>query len=82
MEGNFKPYILTYKTFPEELKEGETHWFLKNNENVVIDPTQEQFSTSVPHEKGKRQAFLTKHPSKRAKIIMERVENFYKNEKK
>ena len=72
--GKFKSYILTHKSFPEELKEGETHWFLKSDDGELVDPTEKQFNHTIPYEKGRRQAFLTKMPSKRAKTIIERIQ--------
>ena len=72
--NELKPHILTNKTFPEGLKKGETHWFLKSDD-AVLDPTEKQFTMPVPYEKGRRQAFLTKSPSKRARIIMGRVKS-------
>ena len=53
--------------------ENSTHWFLKNNIDQNIDLTSEQFETPVPYKKAKRGAFLTKKPSKRAKILIDRV---------
>lgn len=46
--------------------EGSSHWFLKNPDGKVLDPTWRQFKTKPDYSKAKRVAFLTKEPSKRA----------------
>jgi len=57
--------------------EGEPHWFVRVTHpdlgEYTFDPTQGQFATPVPHEQAKGKGFLTKQPSKRARILMERV---------
>ena len=53
--------------------ENSTHWFLRNDKNEIIDLTSEQFNTPVPYQNAKRGAFLTKQPSKRTKILIDRV---------
>jgi hypothetical protein len=55
--------------------ENSTHWFLKNNTDQIIDLTSQQFDTPVPYQQAKRGAFLTKEPSKRSKILIDRVVN-------
>ena len=74
-ENGFKSYVLNSKTFPEGLDKGDTHWFLKNKEGEIIDPTAEQFGvTPIPYEEGRGTGFLTKNPSKAALQIINRVE--------
>jgi len=53
--------------------EGSPHWFLKDERGRVYDLTAEQFSTPVPYEQGVRKGFLTKRPSARARIVIQRV---------
>lgn len=48
------------------------HWYLLGPEGVV-DLTVDQFDTPVPYHFGRGRGFLTKEPSKRARILMERV---------
>ena len=72
MGGMFKAYTLNHKTFPEGLKKGEVHWFLRKKD-FILDPTAEQFNIYIPYNRGKKQAFLTKHPSKRASTVINRV---------
>lgn len=73
-DNGFKSYVLNSKTFPEGLDEGDTHWFLKNKEGEIIDPTAEQFGDiTIPYDKGKGTGFLTKNPSNAAQQIIDRV---------
>lgn len=63
---------LGYK--PCQIKhEGVSHWFLRNKQGDILDLTAEQFETPVPYEKAISKGFLTKQPSKRAQILMQRV---------
>lgn len=50
--------------------EGKTHWFLRNVFGAYIDPTMSQFKNRPDHSKGRGCGFLTKKPSKRAKILI------------
>ena len=63
--GQFKPYFIQH--------EGAPHWFLKGPTGTVLDPTFEQFKSKVPYREGKGKGFLTKQPSKRAQIVIDRV---------
>jgi hypothetical protein len=78
-DSYFKPYVLTHKTFPEGLDEGETHWFLRNFKGDVLDPTSDQFSVPISYEKGKANGMMNypKGGSKRAKEIIRRVTNLF-----
>jgi len=53
--------------------EGASHWYLKHKDGTIVDPTAGQFSTPVPYSQGKGKGFLTKRPSKRAQIVIDRV---------
>lgn len=53
---------------------GDTHWWLVHPELGVLDPTAEQFPFSVAYEQGKGGGFLTREPSKRARILMARAQ--------
>lgn len=58
--------------------EGAPHWYVtvdvEHDDNYwVFDPTASQFETPVPYERAKGKGFLTKQPSKRARILMERM---------
>ena len=77
--GKSAGYVACVASF-EENNEKFTHWWIKNNQNEIIDPTAEQFTSigkEPPYSLGKNAGFLTKNPSKRAQIIIQRVfENF------
>jgi len=72
-DTGWKVYMLNHKQFPEGLKEGETHWFIKNH-MIIIDPTVAQFKgIEIPYDKAKRKAFLTNKPSKRTMKIIKLI---------
>lgn len=54
--------------------EGEPHWYLRGPDGRYLDPTEDQFTTPVPHASGIGCGFLTAAPSRRARILIERVE--------
>lgn len=53
--------------------EGVPHWFLRDADGDVLDATASQFKTPVPYTEAKGKGFLTKNPSKRAKVVIERA---------
>jgi hypothetical protein len=53
--------------------EGSTHWWLRDSRGQIVDLTSEQFSSPVPYERGVGGGFLTREPSRRAQILIERV---------
>lgn len=68
---DWKPMVATYF-------EGErrcTHWWLEHRvSGVRADPTREQYLPDIPpYEIGRGSGFLTRKPSKRAKVVIERV---------
>ena len=74
--SDWKPYVLSHKTFPESLGEGETHWFLKNSKGDILDPTAGQFEDEpILYDRGISNGMMS-HPkggSKRAKEIIRRI---------
>lgn len=76
-DSDWKPYVLSHKTFPDRLAEGETHWFLKNkNTGEILDPTKEQFEdTPIPYDNGISNGMMNypKGGSKRAREIIKRI---------
>lgn len=50
------------------------HWFLVTADGQILDPTREQFSERPAYELARGKGFLTKHPSGRARRIMETIE--------
>lgn len=53
--------------------EGDTHWFLRHMSGIVLDATASQFRTPPDHFKAVKTGFLTKKPSKRARVLMDRL---------
>lgn len=51
-----------------------THWFLKNRiTGDIIDPTKKQFDFIIDYTKSRNSSFLTKKPSKRTLILLNRI---------
>ena len=82
-----KNYNIYYYVYTDEFGRA-THWWLQHKENhIILDPTKEQYTDAgltPPYHLKKRGVFLTKLPSKRAKIVIDRVvaqmqENHYFN---
>jgi len=73
---DYFPYFAVYKD------EGgrATHWWLVNKHTKkIVDPTKEQYlPDDPPYHLGKRGGFLTKLPSKRAKLVISRVRSHKK----
>lgn len=69
------PQVLSHRTWPEGLRKGQTHWFLKNRlTGAIVDATSAQFLPLVPrHEAAVGSGFLTRLPSRRAAEIISRV---------
>lgn len=54
--------------------EGGPHWYLKHKfSGAIVDPTATQFETPVPYDKGVGKGFLTRQPSKRTQVVLDRV---------
>ena len=56
--------------------EGGTHWWLRDSDGKIIDPTGDQYEylgMERPYDTGKGAGFLIKEPSIRAREIMKRV---------
>lgn len=61
---------------PQYIKVGkETHWFLRHDIGIALDPTKKQFPKEIiiSHWKAKGCGFLTKKPSKRARKLMQQM---------
>jgi len=55
---------------------GISHWWLESDDGEILDLTADQykvFGFDPPYSKGVKTGFLTKEPSKRAKLLMSRV---------
>ncbi len=64
--------------FPVRSKDdqGVVHWWLENKYGEILDPTADQYFSVgriPPYKTGRRGGFLTKKPSKRARILIRRV---------
>jgi len=67
-EAGWKPMSIQH--------EGGSHWYLKNDElGIIVDPTADQFKTPVPYDEGRGTGFLTRQPSKRAKVVLDRLDD-------
>lgn len=55
------------------MHEGAPHWFLKNVDGRILDATAGQFRTPVPYGHARGKGFLTRQPSKRARVVMDRI---------
>lgn len=54
--------------------EGGVHWYLKRRKDGrIFDLTSKQFSSLPPYESGKGCGFLTRKPSRRAQVLIRRV---------
>jgi len=53
--------------------ESSSHWFLMDGTGRVLDITVDQFDQRPDYELGTKRGFLTSYPSKRARILMDRV---------
>lgn len=70
----YSSFVLNHRAFPEGLKQGETHWFIKNRlTREVVDPTAAQFSAKIPYGRGIACGFLTKRPSLRTQKLLTRM---------
>ena len=49
--------------------EGVTHWYLVKPNGDVVDETVAQFKTKPDYTKGRHVPFLTKQPSRRARLL-------------
>ena len=64
-----------YKPYCARDEEDNVHWWLMNNTGDILDPTVSQYEErdlEPPYSKGRCCGFLTKGPSKRALIVLNR----------
>ncbi|MBY3155491.1 hypothetical protein HFO56_24495 [Rhizobium laguerreae] len=70
------PCVMSHATWSDGLAQGETHWFVRHERTgEILDPTAPQFDGPVPYERSKGCGFLTREPSRRARVIMQRLGN-------
>lgn len=64
--AGWKPMCMRTKT--------DTHWFIKHDSGLILDPSRAQFGGRFPdYSKARGKGFLTKQPSRRAKALMEQL---------
>lgn len=65
-KSDYKPCILKVNNV--------NHWYLKNiKSGDIIDITKNQFNHNINYDNGRFCGFLTKEPSKRSKILIDRI---------
>ena len=64
--AGLKPFVMKIR--------GKTHWFLKDKNGKVIDPTAKQFNIPIDYTKARACGFLTKKMSKRAQKLAARMD--------
>jgi hypothetical protein len=52
---------------------GNQHWWLRTPTGDIIDPTAAQYPEGFDYSVGRGGGFLTKHPSKRAQKLLDRI---------
>jgi hypothetical protein len=62
-DNGWKPMVIRH--------EGSTHWWLQGPDGQIFDLTSEQFRSPVPYEQGRGTGFLTREPSKRARVVLD-----------
>lgn len=72
--ANLEVYVASYTS-----DEGKcTHWWLRTSKGKILDPTKIQYTAygeQPPYHLGRKCGFLTKKPSKRAQIVIDRVQS-------
>ena len=53
--------------------EGDTHWFLRHESGTLVDPTVQQFRTTPDYSAARGCGFLTRKPSARAAVLMQKL---------
>jgi hypothetical protein len=52
---------------------GRPHWYLKHKSGFILDLTAQQFRTPINYSEGRGKGFLTKEPSKRSKLLIQKI---------
>jgi len=63
--SGWKPMFMKVNGYP--------HWFLKHKSGLILDATRKQFRRKVDYSTARGHGFLTKGPSKRGKLMMEKL---------
>lgn len=78
-EAGYTPCVATFT----DNNQRATHWWIKNKNGEIFDPTAEQFTAigdTPPYHLGKGAGFLTRQPSKRAATILQRLKELNQNQ--
>lgn len=54
--------------------EGKTHWFMKNRNGEILDPTSDSFKSKVPYEEGRPTKLMSARPSNKALEVISHVQ--------
>lgn len=50
--------------------ENDSHWFLRHESGIILDPTAKQFKNVPDYSKARGRGFMTRQPSRRARKLM------------
>lgn len=62
-----------WQTVSLRLPDGNTHWWIRTPEGEVLDPTAHQFATPPDYSAGTPRGLLTRQPSRRCRVLLDRV---------
>lgn len=66
-------YDCGLRVFRIEEHEGFDHWFLRQRDGTILDPTVAQFERVPPYDSARGASFRTRVPSKRAQTLLDRT---------
>lgn len=55
--------------------EGAVHWFLRHRDGRIADLTAGQFLTIPDYSSGRGRGFLTRQPSKRTQVVLDKLQH-------
>lgn len=59
---------------PQSMRVGAVvHWFLADRSGRILDPTAAQFDGPLDYAQGRGRGFLTREPSRRARVVLSRI---------
>lgn len=62
-----------WKTKVVRLPDGNTHWWIVTGDGEILDPTAVQFEAPPDYSKGKARGLLTRQPSRRCQVLLQRI---------
>ncbi|GMV36551.1 MAG: hypothetical protein AMXMBFR61_10590 [Fimbriimonadales bacterium] len=62
-----------WQTKVARLPDGNTHWWIVTEAGEVLDPTAVQFEHPPDYSRGTARGLLTRDPSRRCRVLLERV---------